>query len=296
MRRQAPTVLAVFVAVLVMAATAVATTPVKLKDTRADESYPTIADGWLAWSANTTTHPKDWKGYAQPDGGAVRKIPVQGHVWIGSIADVGPRAGQVSFTADATGNGDIGLYDLASKAVLKAPRGVNTAKRETTSSMQGDYLAFSRYISDSRVDVLLYAFSTGKVSTVASGWYFATQVNGEFLTYQSCRTDTCNAWRYSITKGKALKLPAAPTGRANYFPAVQSDGVTFWVQGSNTSCGKNTKILRRANNGNITTIWAVPDGTEISSLEARTVGASPVLVLTEIDCASNDTGIYELPL
>lgn len=296
MRKLATSGILGFVAVFLLAAPAMAVTPIELIDSKADEHYPSITDGWLAWSANTTTHPKNWAGYVRPDGGAVRKIPLRENIWIGSIADVGPRAGQLSFTADATGNGNIGFYDLASGKVLKAPSGVNTAKRETTSSVQGDYLVFSRYISDSRVDVLLYRFSTGKVSIVASGWYFATQVNGEFLTYQSCRTDTCNVWRYSIKGGNALKMPAAPTGRANYFPAVQPDGVTFWVQGSNTSCGKNTKILRRANNGNITTVWSVPDGTEISDLEARTVGASPVLVLTEIDCASDDTGIYELPL
>jgi hypothetical protein len=291
---------AIVVAVLTVALTAAsawAATPVKVIDAgNVIERDPSAADGWLGWTANTVASPNRYGGYVRPTGGAVTKIRHKGDVVLEEIVVGGPHEGEVLFWTNDTGDGDLKFYDLDTGAITNAPAGVNTAKRESTASASGDYLAFGRHTSRSTYDIFLYRFSTGRLKKIVPGWFFVTQLNGNYLAYMRCVTRTCDAWRYSIAKDRSIKMPEAPEGRANYYPAVLADGSMFWVQGNNDLCGKNTKIVRRSSTGNITTIWNAPDGTEIADLEAKIVGGSPVLMIAERNCATEDLGVYRIDL
>jgi hypothetical protein len=285
--------------VLVGATAAQAASPVKIIDTKgADETPGAIADGWVAWSANTAANQNLYHGYVKPDGGAVRKIPVKAGVNVGSIATDGPRAGELSFELLNKTGSDIKFYDLSTKAIRNPPAGVNTSKREWNPSASGDYLLFGRgptktYASTT---VLLYRFSKARFITVASSAksvFTADQVNGDYVAYTKCTATACDVYRYRISNQKTVRVPRAPTGRANYWSAVLPDGTTYWVQGNFNKCGKNTKILRWKS-GTPTTVVSVPDGIELVGLEAQVVGASPVVIFGEYACKSGDYGLYKV--
>jgi hypothetical protein len=276
--------------------TANAVTPVRVLDTsEADEWFGSMQGDWFAWTANTSQRPKDIRGYVREAGSDPRRIQINGDVFVGDVILDGPRAGQVVVTAGDQNAGDIRFYDLATHDVTNAPQGVNTAKRETAGTVSGDYLAFSRRYSDSRTDVLLYRFSTQTLTTIASGWFFVTQVNGDYVTYMRCVPRTCDVWRYTISTDRTVKMPVAPDGRANYFPAVSTSGDVYYVQGDNDECGKNTRILRWRQ-GNVTRALALPDGTELLTLRVGTRGTDDVLTFTEVACGPDEWGIYRIAI
>lgn len=292
-RRLAP--LFAFVAVLIVALPANAVTVQKVVDTRSvDEVGLSLATGWTVWSQNSPTHPKAWTGWVMPDGSAATKIRFNGDVAVGNVITDGPRANSVVFWTEG-GKGDVRFYDLGTKTVTKAPAGVNTTKPEYEPFVSGDNLVFSRVANSSTQNVILYSFSTKKFTTIATGWHAPTGISGDYVVYQACTQKTCNVWRYQISTRRTVKMPAAPTGRANYWAGVGSDGAVYYVQGSNAKCGKNTKILRYAN-GHVTTIWTAPDGTELGALQVDDVNGAPILALGELDCAKQDWGAYKIAL
>ena len=275
-----------------------ATTPVKIIDTKADESHPSVADGWQAWSANTPAHRKALNGYVRPTGGPIRGIPVKGHVRVGNVVTDGPHAGQVVLWTDAGGNGNIRFYDLSTANVSTASPKVNTAKWEEAPSVSGDYLAFTRYAGGSW-NLMLYRFSTGVLVKIVSGGVFEPQVNGDFVAFSRCLSAngaSCKVvYRYTISTAQLKKMPAPAAGRANYYAAVSSDGTTYWVEGSATKCGIKVR-LRQWNGGTLSTLWAAPGGVEIAHLQADILTGMPVLAFTRYVCSSTRTGVYRLNL
>lgn len=287
------------VAALTVAMTAIsawAATPVKLVDTKADESSPTSADGWLAWSVWNRSAGRDiaWLDPSGPED--PRKVPTTASAYVGDIVLDGPRAGEAVFFQFEGKNGQIKFYDLATRDVLNAPSGINTSKSEEYPSASGDYLLFGRgpLGEDFVRQVLLYRFSTEKVTTVASStqpFLIPDQVNGDYLVY----TRKYDVYRRQISSGTTIRIPAAPDGRANYFGGVLPDGTAFFVQGSATTCGKNTKIMR-LRNGNVSSIASVPDGYEIANLSAEEIGAETHIVFSRLSCKNLYGGIYEVVL
>jgi len=273
-----------------------ATTPVKIIDTKADESHPSVADGWQAWSANTPAHRKALDGYVRSTGGPIRRIPIQGHVRVGNIVTDGPHAGQVVVWTDAGGDGDIRFYDLTTGNVSKAPLKVNTARWEEAPSVSGDYLAFTRYAGGSW-NLMLYRFSTGALVKILEGGVYEPQVTGDFIAFSRCLTAngaSCKVvYRYTISTATLRKMPAPAAGRANYYGAVSSDGTMYWVEGSATKCGAKVR-LRRWQGATPSTLWAAPGGVEIAHLQADVLAGMPVLAFTRYVCSSTRTGVYRL--
>jgi hypothetical protein len=285
------------VAITLLAGSAgAATTPTKIIDTKANESHPSVADGWAAWSSDTPAKPKALHGYVRPTGGAISRIPVKGHVRIGNIVTDGPHAGQVVLGTDVGGDGSIRFYDLTTTAVSKAPTKVNTAKWERDPSVSGDYLAFVRYAGGAW-NLMLYRFSTGDLVRIFSGGAYAPQVNGDYVAFSVCtgsETASCKvAYRYTISTDKVKKMPAPAAGRANYYAAVGSDGTTYWVEGSATKCGAKVKI-RRWVSGTLTTAWAAPARIEVAYLQADVLSAMNTLAFSLYTCSTGAFGAYRL--
>jgi hypothetical protein len=283
------------VSVVLLSGGATAATPIKIIDTKADESHPSVADGWEAWSANTQAHRKALHGHVRPTGGSITRIPSKGHVEIGNIITDGPHAGQVVFRTDAGGDYNIRFYDLATGEVSKPPSEVNTTKYEEDPSVSGDYLSFTRYARGSW-NVWLYRFSTDSLVKVAAGINFHPQVNGDFVAFSHCKSykvGSCKVvYRYKISTERLKKMPdPAKSGRANYYAAVGSDGTMYWVEGGAIKCGAKTKI-RRWQAGTLSTLWTAPDGLEIAHLQADTLVGTSTLAFTRYVCSTTRTGVY----
>lgn len=285
-------------AILVLAGSALAATPVKVRDAAAVKEWGGSAiDGWFAWEANTKAHPRVFKVYVQPDGAAVQRVKLAGTTRSPSLIASGPRAGRVVFQALDLHKGDIRFYDPVADEVLRAPRTINTSTHEEFPEADGDYLTFDRYGS-SGWDTIVYRFST-KTSTVIGHRMIAGQLNGDYAVYWQCSSSTCDVKRYRISAKRFTTMPAAASGRANYWPAVMPDGTVYYVQGSFKRCGRNTKILR-FHAGTVTTVATVADGTELAAMEARTVNGVDQLLVTELTCGSGgsirDSGIYSVAI
>jgi hypothetical protein len=286
----------VAIAVLLLITGTASAAPTKIvDDASVNEWLGSQIDGWTAWSANTVAHPKTLRVYTQADGAQAHVVPIPGKTFVGDIVQNGARAGQVVFEAPGQHNGDVRFYDPVADAMRKTPSGVNTAREETDPRADGDYLAFMRTGSTS-TNLVLYRFSTAHSKVIAGG-ISPAQLNGDYLAAYRCTAKTCTSWRYRISTGTQTAMPAAPTGRANYWPAVTADGTMYWVQGSRSACGKNTKIMR-LRNGSVATVMTVADGTELAGLEARTVGGIDQLVYTKLACTLSgnikNTGIYKI--
>jgi hypothetical protein len=239
-----------------VAGSAHAASPVKVRDVAGIKEWGGSAiDGWFAWQANTKAHPHIYKVYVQPDGGAVQQLALAGTSNIGDLIQTGRRSGRVVFQADLH-DGDIRFYDPAADDVLRAPKGINTAKIEELPEADGDYLVFDRVGSSTR-RTILYRFST-KTSTAIGQRMRPGQLNGDYVALWTCTQATCNVLRYRISEDRFTTMPAAGSGRANYWPAIMADGTVYYVQGNATKCGRNTKILS-FHAGSVTTVLHVPE-------------------------------------
>jgi hypothetical protein len=153
-------VTAAALAVAIIAGSALAAAPVKVRDAAAVKEWGGSAiDGWFAWEANTKSHPRVFKVYVQPDSGAVQRVALAGTSRSPSLIASGPRAGQVVFQALGLHKGDIRFYDPVAGTVLRAPRTINTSTHEEFPEADGDYLTFDRYGS-SGSDTVMYRLST----------------------------------------------------------------------------------------------------------------------------------------
>jgi hypothetical protein len=297
MRIGRPLVLAVLATTFVVTA-ALAASPVEVRDAGdIKEWHGSAIDGWFAWQANSTAHPRVFKVYVKADGSTRLRVPFPGTAAEPTLVATGPRAGRVVFQVPDLHKGDIRFYDPATETVQRVPRAINSPAREDHPAADGDYLTFQR-IRSSGANTILYRFSS-KSSTVVGHRMTPGQLNGDYAVYFRCTSATCDVMRYRISEDRFTTMPAAASGRANYWPAVMADGTVYYVQGSRTRCGRNTKILR-FHAGTVTTVAKLPDGTELATMEARTVNGSDQLLVTEITCGGGgtirDTGIYSVAI
>ena len=284
------------VVALFVAGPASAVTPVKIADTRAAEFGPSVSDDWQVWTANTLAHPRVFRAYVRATGGSTTTMPTKGYdVRAGNIIGDGPHAGQVvvQLTPDI-GAAFIRFYDLTTGLLSDAPAAVNGRGAEFSPSVSGDYLA---YIQGAKAqNLVLYRFSTDSLVKLASG-AFSPQINGDYLAYSTCTGTTSasckNVYRYRISTTNTVKMPAPTTGRANYYAAVDADGVMYWVEGSATRCGKNVKI-RTWGGGGVSTVWTAPDGAEVASLEADVLTGTTALAYSKYVCRAQQWGAYML--
>jgi hypothetical protein len=285
-----------FIVVAILSGTGSAATPFKIVDTAADETTPAIAPGWLAWSHDNG---KRYVALVRPTGGTARRIPSPYDAFPGSVILGGPHANQVVFWEFAQrGNGRIRFYDIATRDVHSAPKGVNTAKSEELASVSGDYMLFARgpVGAGNDTQVILYRFSTHRFRTIASSTdpvLTADDLTGDFAVYTRCGTTTCNVIRYRISTGHRVRMPPAPNGRANYFGAVLGNGTVYFAQGSFTRCGGTVRLERRRN-GHVATIATLANGADASSLDVAKLGDRPVVAFQRIVCATRKGGIYRV--
>jgi hypothetical protein len=293
--------LAGLTAAIVLVSTAVqAATPVKVKDTTAYEWGSAAGGGWLAWSQGPHRR-GDHDLYVKQAGHPTDVLEPGAFQEVGDIETGGTHGDILVYSIEpATGDDDIRFYDLDTGTVSAPPAGVNSAKDDDYPSISGNFLLFGRGPAGASFSkkIYLYDFTTTNLRILASaptgGTVTPNSVRGDFVSYVVCPANgKCNVFRFTISTGAKVKMPNPQ--RATYWSSVADDGTTYFVQGSPTYCGVNTRIMRRAPGGAITRLFQFPNGIEIGDLDAVETPTGPVVYFTRIQCLNNYTaGIWKI--
>ena len=276
-------------------------TPVKVVDTPAWEFGSATGGAFLAWSRGPTIA-GDYDLFVKRPGQAADVVNASRFQSVGNI-----ELGHLTFgdilvysVHPARGQSNIRFYDLSTGTVSNPPAGINTTRDEDNPAIAGDSLLFGRGPANRSFStrVILYDFTTTDSIVVATapsgGSVTANSVRGNFASYTVCpSTGRCNVFRYNIPTGGKVKMPNP--SRANYWSSVLADGTVYFVQGSPSYCGVNTKI-KRFQPGSVTTLFAFPRGIEVADLDAveESPGA-PIVQFTRINCPNNyRSGIWQI--
>lgn len=293
-------IVAVATSLVLVASIAFAAVPRKVVDSaRFPEEAGVREVGWVGWT-RIATNKGTATAYLKPDGGLKFKVrPTAAPTFMGGITFDGPRANQAVFWQfRVNGSGTIQFVDLDSHNILRAPRGINTARSEELATLSGNYLLFGRGgpFKGLQDRIMLYRFSTRNLSTLATTRgpkLSAGQVNGDYATWSQCGAASCQVTRLNLATDGKVKPPAAPQGRANFASAVAENGTLFWVESDYDQCGNGSKIMR-LRNGNVTQIATLPDGVEADGLYAWSDGAKVFVIFTRTVCGQDDSGIYQV--
>lgn len=298
MRRNIRFALPLAVAISIVGTTVHAGTPAKVIDTTGYEFGSASGEGWIAWSKGVS-YGGDHDLYVKHTGQPADVVEAGKYQQAGNIEIAGPNGDILVFHIEPrVGDAEIRFYDLATELVSAPPAGINTAKDDDFPSISGNHLLFSRGPSHGSFSnrVLLYDFTLMDLTLIASaptgGTATADSIRGDFATYTLCpATGRCNVFRHRISTGGKTKMPNPD--RATYWSSVLEGGTVYYVQGSPTRCGVNTRIMR-FQGGSATNLHSFPNGTEIADLDAVIELAQPVVYFTRVRCRGLP-GIWKIP-
>jgi len=283
-----------------VATPAMAGSPTRVVDTTAYEFGSAAGGDFLAWARGPTL-PGDYDLYVRHTGVGTTVYDAGRYQDVGNIELGGPHGDVLVYSVYTSRNvSNVRFLDLATGLVSNPPGGVNTQADEDNPAISGDYLVFGRGPANrfSSKRIVLYQFSTMNQSVIATaptgGTVTANSIRGDFVTYTSCPSNgRCNVFRHRISTGGKVKMPNP--NRANYWSSVLDDGTVYFVQGSPTNCGLNTKI-KRFDAGAVTQLYDFPNGIEIADLDAVEDLGSTTVFFTRINCPNNyRSGIWKLP-
>ena len=273
------------VAISLVGTAVLAGSPMKVIDTAGYEFGSASGDdgNWLAWSKGAGyggDHDLFVKQTGQPaDVVEAGKYQQAGNIDGDSL---------VFHIEPASADSEIRLYDLSTGDVTDPPAGINTSKDDEFPSISGNHLLFSRGPVQGTFSkrVFLYDFTADSLTPLATaptgGNVTADSIRGDFATYTVCPSSgRCNVFRYKISTERKTKMPNPD--RATYWSSVLDDGTVYYVQGSPTACGVNTRIMR-FQGGSATNLHTFPDGIEIADLDAVLEAAQPVVYFTRVRC------------
>ncbi len=299
MRGRARVAGATAAALFLLVTTAQAATPVKVVDTPAYEFGSAAGGAWLAWSRGPTIG-GDYDLYVRETGQAADVLDAGRFQEAGNIEMGGAHGDILVFSVQpSSGDSNIRFYDLPTGGLSSPPAGVNTVRDEDNPAISGDYLLFGRgpagRIASKRVILfnLTTSISTVLATAPTGGSVLPDSVRGDFASYTVCpSTGRCNVFRYRVSTGRKVRMPNP--SRATYWSSVLADGTVYFVQGSPTRCGRQTKIMR-FRNGAVTNLHLFPNGIEIADLDAVERAGGPVVYFTRINCPNQaKSGIWRI--
>jgi hypothetical protein len=296
-------VLVSFLALGVIAGTAVAAGVEPVIDTNADEWQASASDGYLLWSRNTARRPRHYDAFAKPDGEPKFRLNPGGTFGWGTGVD-----GTTGVYQQATRvRSDIKMYDLVMRERSSPPRGLNTDVWEYGPDISGDFILFQRnnigYVSNPDREwqrVILFNTDNRRSRVLAyesgrSPWLAPGQVNGDFAVWDRCSGNGCNAYRHEISAKDSMRIPN-PSDKWQYAPAVGPDGATYFVR-SGKGCGKNVAIVRWTEGGpdRGEVILSLRDGRDASELFIlENMDGSDTLYFSRTVCKTGYGDIYML--
>jgi hypothetical protein len=243
------TVIGCWMVVVVLPAGALSASEQQLLSSPNLEIRPSANDTMVAWSENSRKHPRFFNEYVKPiAGGKAKRLNAEGtRAYNGGFDGSKVIFQQIS----PQGQSDLVIYDTATKHYDAVPSGVNTTKWETSPTMSGDYLLFSRETARRTgfVDrLVLHQISTGHevvlrklFSDYRQGPFIDPgQINGDYAVWDVCsRSAGCNVFRHQVSTDHTQMLPDR---QQEYASSVAADGTVFFVRSSN-GCGRHVRLM-----------------------------------------------------
>jgi hypothetical protein len=294
---------------LLLTGVALAGTPVRVVDRRGWEDEPAGSPGYLAWG-QVGPH-GTYRTFVKPDG--------EPRIQLNRPATPsGLGVGMDGTTAvfdfrSPRGDLDLRMFDVLTETRSRPPVGINTDGDEARPSLSGDWLLFDRVTlrparpARARVRVILFNTSTNEERVLAdlrsaNHWLQASQVNGDWATYESCdhrgRFSNCQVFLYRISTDTTTPIPNP--GRQQGNTSVTSDGTVYFGRMAGADywiCGRNTQIIRLPYGGSAEVIATFPDGWELfSSFALEETDGSTTLLLGRGSCSRclSVGGIWEI--
>jgi hypothetical protein len=300
---------------LFAAGTAVAAEPsVVLDKAGVDEFRPSASEGYLVWSANSLAHPRRINSYLRPDGESKIRVNPEGTQSYGASIDGTTVVYQEVRPRDE--DADLGLFDAVSQTRPPVPDGVNTRNFESSPTLSGDWLLFTRTnlnrvdLADARVSVILFNMTTQQHIVLRrldedSNYLASDQVSGDYATFESCRWDpeadrysNCQAFLYEISSQELVRIENP--GLQQYAAGVTDDGTVYVVRSGGPShwqCGTNARIVRYPEGGGPGVVIArLRDPRDVlATFALEETGGSTSLYFGRLNCETGKTGLYVVP-
>jgi hypothetical protein len=207
-------------------------------------------DTMLAWSQNSSKHPRFFNEYVKPlAGGKAKRLNAEGSRGFNGGFDGSKLIFQ---QISHTGQSDLVIYDTSTNQYEATPSGVNTTRWEANPSMSGDYLLFSRETARRTgfVDrLVLHQVSTGHeqvlrklFSDYRHGPFIDVgQVDGDYAVWDLCsRSAGCNVFRHQISTDHTQMIPDR---QQEYASSVAADGTVFFMRAA-PGCGRKARLMR----------------------------------------------------
>ena len=272
----------------------------------ADEFYPSANQEFLVWAQNSLSRPRHYDVFAKRPGKRKFRVNGAGTTAFGS----GVSGSTVAYQEISRGGSKIRLFDLETRDRRNPPEGVNTDKWEWKPSISGNQILFSRsninlvrYRSSEWQRVVLFDRQSGESRTLArvrgrNRWLMSNQVNGDYLTWESCNgdLDNCNVVRYQISAKDRDRIPNP--GKQQYGGAVTSDGTVYFVRAGQSDawkCGASVRILRYPDGGPAEMIATVPRGKDVFTMFAlEEEDGSVTLYFDRYSCRTNYGDVFRI--
>jgi hypothetical protein len=278
---RAAVLVCVFATVVASATPAVAGAPEVVVGTERWELEPAASAAFEAWTeARIGRNGFRSNVYARAIGGDRFKVNASGT----SAFTGGIDGSTLVYDID----GDIALFDLATRTELPVPDGVNTRAFEYSASISGQHLMFVRVRRD-RSTVVLFEIPTGTSTVVYTKSntdrrffnVYVGQVNGNYAVWNqdtySVRADAlvdADVFFHDIA-GKTTAKLANPQGTVQYGPSVSANG-TVYLGRSGFGCGLDTQLVQQTLDGTETILYDFPNGRDFASSYANDDGTTDV--------------------
>jgi hypothetical protein len=254
--------------------------PEALVATKADETSPAAAGGYLAWTVGSKDGPvivmKLGRVYVRRGSGPASPVTSPGVL----AASGGMDGRTLVVQLVRGGQSDLALVDLRTGRLRAPRRGVNTRLWEWRGSISGRRLLFGR-LGLQRYDVVLEDLRTGREQILDSVQGHAPyaepgQVNGRYAVWASCPDNACSIYRYDARTGARIRI-SSTYGSVVYAPSVAATGDVYYGHGPGP-CGSEVKLMRYRS-GRETVVLRLRTGYDFRfSSVARIAGRTRVLL------------------
>jgi hypothetical protein len=258
-------------------------------------------DTYLAFTRNSTAHPKDYALYLQARaGGPVTRVnPEKTRGYAGAIDGTTLIYQQVN-----KGQSDVKMYDINAQTRSNPPTGINTSEWEYFPQITPDWILFLRsgHGSDR---VMLYDRNLGgapqqidSVNWNRSGTasIFAAQMNGNYATWTKCTSSTVCKVRIRDLSAGTIRTIVPPAGKMDYASSVGTDGTVYLVRSGNTKCGVGVRLRAISPLGVDSLLVEFSPGVDVIETSTHSTGMSDEVLYGKYRCSagSSHADLYQV--
>ena len=256
-------------------------------------------DTYLAFTRNSTSHPKDFALYLQARaGGPVTRVnPEKSRGFPGSID-----GSTLIYQQVTNGQSDIKMYDIGTQARSNPPAGFNTTEWELSPTMTPDWIFFLR--SGHNADkAILYDRHGGTFQQIDSvnwnrsgtAYMFAARVNGNYAVWTRCTSaKVCRVKVRNLLTSTTTTIPT-PTGKLDYASSVGTDGTVYLIR-SGSACGAGVRLRAISPTGDDTLLVQFSSGVDVTETDVHSTGTSDEVLYGKYRCSagSSHADLYQV--